>query len=197
MKRQPSLLSVAYNLPSSSSATIIHSPNSLCRKYKPLTRDSIIPDASVSTTYIRQGKERKNGKRMWERKNGGVKLSTMPEWQDRRKPGNGSIQIPVGADVRRSVSNVILVGYVLRSEIMMRMNHGMGNWKSPSQVLSNRAVLYWGWKWLLISTVRRKSRSNTHHLTYSRSNFTTITETDYGAPWLDSLGQKVRHGHNV
>jgi len=76
MKRQPSLLSVAHNLPSSSSsATIIHSPNSLGEKYKPLTRDSIIPDASVSTTYIRRGRERKkNGRRGkgCERKRGGL-----------------------------------------------------------------------------------------------------------------------------
>lgn len=70
MKRQPSLLSVAYNLPSS---TIIHRP----KKYKPLTSDSIIPDASVSTRYIRQGKERKkNGRREKDvrEKEGGLSL---------------------------------------------------------------------------------------------------------------------------
>lgn len=55
------------------------------KKYKPLTRHSIIPDASVSKTYIRQGKERKmkKGKMdVWQKK-GGVKLTTMLELQDR------------------------------------------------------------------------------------------------------------------
>lgn len=137
MKRQPSLLSVAHNLPSSSSsATIIHSPNSLGKKYKQLTRDSIIPDASVSTTYIRQGKERKKWKKGkgCERERRGVKLTTMSEWQDRRKPGNGIIQVPVGAGVRRrifGVSNVFRWGaqYViwdLESQVK-RMNHDTEN----------------------------------------------------------------------
>lgn len=43
------------------------------RKYKPLTSHSIIPDASVSKTYIQQGKERKmkTGKMdVWEREEG-------------------------------------------------------------------------------------------------------------------------------
>lgn len=128
MKRQPSLLSVAHNLPSSSfSATIIHSPNRLGKKYKPLTRDSIIPDASVSTTYIRRGKGRKKWKKGkgCERERRGVKLTTMPEWQDRKKPGKGSIQVPVGAGVRRrifGVSNVSLGGQNVIPD------HGQSGW---------------------------------------------------------------------
>lgn len=55
MKRRPSLLSVAHKPPST---TIIHSPYSPGQEYKPLTRHSIIPDVSVSTTHIRRGKRR-------------------------------------------------------------------------------------------------------------------------------------------
>lgn len=79
-------------------------------------------------TSDRAKKKWKKGKGC-ERERRGVKLTTMPEWQDRRKPGNESIQVPVGPGVRRvfGVSNVILgewgVIWDLESWVK-RMNHG-------------------------------------------------------------------------
>lgn len=81
------------------------------RKYKPPTSHSIIPDASVSKTYIRQGKERKmkKGKMdVWQKKEG---LSFLQCLNYKIEGGNLGIEasVAVGAGVRRifSVSNVI------------------------------------------------------------------------------------------
>lgn len=80
-------------------------------KYKPLTSHSIIPDASVSKTYIRQGKERKmkKGKMdVWEKKEGLSLLQCLNYKIEGGKSGNKA-SVAVGAGVRRifSVSSVI------------------------------------------------------------------------------------------
>lgn len=64
------------------------------KKYKPLTSDSIIPDASMSKTYIRQGKKRKKmeeGKMDVREKEGGLSLLQCLNDKIGGKPGNGSI----------------------------------------------------------------------------------------------------------